>query len=157
MEDRFWRRVDRRGPDECWPWTGKIDRWGYGEHRWQWRGRTFTTTASRYALSLHTAPAFSWVLCCHHCDNPSCCNPAHLYWGDVLSNASDRSSRNRHARARGKGVANAARAMVASGMSKLAVARALGVTPQSVRNAAQTPNARKWTRRSPPIPPCTPH
>ena len=30
-EERFWSKVERRGPDECWPWTGTIDRGGYGE------------------------------------------------------------------------------------------------------------------------------
>lgn len=30
-ESRFWAKVDRRGPDECWPWVGGyIDPHGYG-------------------------------------------------------------------------------------------------------------------------------
>ncbi|HEX3958080.1 MAG TPA: hypothetical protein VHZ03_15810 [Trebonia sp.] len=43
-EARFWSKVDRRGPDECWPWTGSTDGNGYGifsaggrifrAHRW---------------------------------------------------------------------------------------------------------------------------
>lgn len=29
-EARFWSKVDRRGDNECWPWTGGIDVGGYG-------------------------------------------------------------------------------------------------------------------------------
>jgi hypothetical protein len=32
-EARFWSHVDRRGPEECWPWTAGTDRWGYGQFR----------------------------------------------------------------------------------------------------------------------------
>lgn len=31
LEDRFWVKVDERGPDECWPWTGTITPAGYGQ------------------------------------------------------------------------------------------------------------------------------
>jgi HNH endonuclease len=34
-------------------------------------------------------------LICHHCDNPLCVNPAHLYLGTYQSNAQDRADRNR--------------------------------------------------------------
>lgn len=46
LEHRFWRNVDRRGVDECWPWTGYTEH-GYGRissgkkniqaHRLSWR------------------------------------------------------------------------------------------------------------------------
>lgn len=32
-EARFWSHVDRRGEDQCWPWTAGTDRWGYGQFR----------------------------------------------------------------------------------------------------------------------------
>jgi hypothetical protein len=32
-EARFWSHVDRRGPEDCWPWTAGTDRWGYGQFR----------------------------------------------------------------------------------------------------------------------------
>lgn len=29
-EERFWAKVDKRGPEECWPWQGELDAFGYG-------------------------------------------------------------------------------------------------------------------------------
>lgn len=30
LADRFWTKVDKRGPDECWPWTAATNDHGYG-------------------------------------------------------------------------------------------------------------------------------
>ena len=85
----FWSKVDKRGPDDCWPWTGRINKHGYGEvvaegHRWR-------THQLAYYFG-HGKPPQKMV--CHTCedrpDNKRCCNPAHLYDGTPLSNAQDR-------------------------------------------------------------------
>lgn len=34
-ESRFWSYVDKRGPDECWPWIGAIHPNGYGTLRYE--------------------------------------------------------------------------------------------------------------------------
>jgi hypothetical protein len=34
--------------------------------------------------------------CCHHCDNPSCVRPDHLYDGDQFTNMHDCVARGRH-------------------------------------------------------------
>ena len=44
-------------------------------------------------------PEGGWI--CHHCDNPSCIEPMHLYLGDRKSNAKDRGQRGRSAEPRG--------------------------------------------------------
>jgi hypothetical protein len=86
--DEFWALVDKRGPDECWPWMGPINIDGYGAG--------MNMTAHRKAFSLHHGreiPKGAWI--CHHCDNPPCCNPAHLYEGDRRTNMRDQIDRGR--------------------------------------------------------------
>lgn len=88
----FWRHVDQSGgPDACWPWTGALGRTGYG--RFQFGGRVIT--ASRAALTLAKGPLARDVHACHRCDNPPCCNPAHLFAGTALENTLDSISKGR--------------------------------------------------------------
>jgi hypothetical protein len=92
---RFWAKLDKRGPDECWPWKKVSHRSGHGEFFVsRERGKV---PAHSYALELATGEACpSGKECCHHCDNPPCCNPAHLYFGTRLQNVHDAISRGRH-------------------------------------------------------------
>lgn len=92
--ERFWSKVDKRAPDECWPWTGAILPNGYGA---QWlAGRS--QKAHRVAWILTYGPIADGVLICHTCDNRPCCNPGHLYAGDHKANTRDMLIRSRHNR-----------------------------------------------------------
>lgn len=90
---RFWSKVDMRGPDECWEWQASLTTSGYG----RFKIASYTqVTASRMAL-ICTANDEPFGLCVlHTCDNPKCCNPAHLYFGTVADNARDKTERGRH-------------------------------------------------------------
>lgn len=91
-EDYFWLHVDRRGDDECWPWTASTNTRGYG---WFGIGNRRTTFAHRYSFELHHEPLDGrWAL--HTCDNPPCVNPRHLYAGTVKENVRDMLERGRH-------------------------------------------------------------
>lgn len=87
--ETFWSRV-ARGPDtdSCWPWLGKVNRRGYGVF-----GDSYV--AHRVALALATGGMRVGKMACHHCDNRTCCNAIHMYWGDALTNARDREVRKR--------------------------------------------------------------
>lgn len=92
MDDptKFWMRVLRPSPDSCWEWQGGHSH-GYGSVWWQGRSRH----AHRVAWTLARGPVPDGMGVLHHCDNPPCCNPAHLYLGTDVENARDRVERGR--------------------------------------------------------------
>lgn len=73
--DRFWAMVDRRGPDECWEWTGARQPNHYGTFGLT---RTKCVRAHRFAYELCVGPIPEGLVIDHLCSNPSCVNPMHL-------------------------------------------------------------------------------
>ena len=83
---RFWAEVDRSG--DCWVWTGPTDKDGYGRCAAVIEG-VRCTRAPRFSWWLATGenPGKLWVL--HHCDNPPCVRPEHLFVGSAADNNAD--------------------------------------------------------------------
>lgn len=95
--DRFWTKVSKSDSDQCWLWTAGLKR-GYG--RIKVKGKD--ELAHRFSWKLHFGDIQNnlWVL--HHCDNPLCCNPAHLFLGTNQDNVDDRESKHRNQPSRGE-------------------------------------------------------
>lgn len=91
-EQRFWMRVDKRGPDECWDWRGALGKRGYGSIS----VNGTSCHATHFALELdgrsRPSPRHG---ACHSCDRPSCVNPAHLWWGTQRDNLQDAAQKGR--------------------------------------------------------------
>jgi hypothetical protein len=92
--NRFWAKVDIKGPTECWLWKASVNSKGYG---------SFAIGGKKTA----SAHKISWALekndgvfsdpkdhIMHSCDTKRCVNPNHLELGTALQN-------NRDARTRG--------------------------------------------------------
>lgn len=91
-EQRFWPKVDKRGPDECWEWK-EYRRKGYGYFRVYRRATKLGAHQVVFILKYGYLPP----MVRHSCDNPGCCNPAHLLPGDHRSNMDDVIARKRQA------------------------------------------------------------
>lgn len=99
FRDRFWSKVAIGEPDACWEWIAHRKARGYGQ--FTLKKGTFVT-ASRVALALSVGVIPAGHSACHACDNPPCCNPAHLFTGTQSDNALDSVSKGRANRARGE-------------------------------------------------------
>ncbi len=96
--ERFWAKVRKAGESDCWPWTGSLNRLGYG--RFKLHGKTFYAHRVSFALRWGDSPQ---LLICHRCDNPACVNPEHLYDQSHRENTLEASERGRlHAPAKHK-------------------------------------------------------
>jgi hypothetical protein len=89
LEERFWAKVEKG--DGCWAWRGAHDRDGYGFIKVGYSNRL----ATHVSLELAGRPLTDGQFALHHCDNPQCVNPAHLYSGSRLDNAADAKARGR--------------------------------------------------------------
>lgn len=91
-EERFLSLIDRSpGSTDCWPWRGQLGGGGYG--RVHWLGHSLR--AHRKAYELLVGPIPSGLHVCHSCDNPPCCNPAHLWLGTDADNLADMRAKGR--------------------------------------------------------------
>jgi len=87
----LWANIDVREPNECWMWRNPHKR-GYVRIRW---GDGPMQAAHRLAYEAAYGIAPGPLLVCHHCDNPGCCNPAHLFLGTQDDNLKDMASKGR--------------------------------------------------------------
>jgi len=74
FERRFWAKVEKRGPHECWSWTGATNGDGYGYMTRNGR----TAYAHRVSYEFAIGPIPEGLQLDHLCRVRNCVNPAHL-------------------------------------------------------------------------------
>lgn len=98
--DVLWSKVEKRGEDECWNWIGYKNAGGYGRvqiNEWQYYAHRVIFNLVNPGVIDLKAPKQTdekgFLL--HTCDNPSCCNPKHLWVGTHRDNMEDKVKKNR--------------------------------------------------------------
>lgn len=89
--EKFWERLDTTGSTGCWEWPGTRINDGYGQV--QMRGKRWYAHRLAYTLTFGQIP--DGLMVCHHCDNPPCCRPDHLFLGTCLDNKADQRAKGR--------------------------------------------------------------
>lgn len=127
---RVMARVDIGGPDECWEWTGHRLPSGYGTYS---TGMFGTRLAARIVWTLLRGPIPDGKLICHHCDNPPCVNPAHLFVGTMADNMRDMALKGRQVSKLSEVDVIEIRRLLAQGVKKRPLARWYGVSQRAVQ------------------------
>ena len=139
LEQRFWMKVDKREPDECWEWlAGTTGEW-YGVFN---RGDSPRVEAAhRFSWEIHNGPIPKGMCVLHHCDNPICVNPRHLFLGTQTDNNHDRDQKERQARGARAGSSKLTkkkvcrvRRLLKEGWSQSKIARLMGVSQVTIHS-----------------------
>jgi hypothetical protein len=100
-EERFWAKVQRGEPDDCWIWTAATKR-GYGHFKYgHFKVDGKMVKAHRFSYALAHGPILDGLHVLHRCDNPPCVNPAHLFPGTNADNIRDKEAKGRGNQPRG--------------------------------------------------------
>lgn len=82
----------RRSPSGCWEWSRSRNPAGYGKMGMNW----VLYKTHRIAYTLFCGQIPDGLCVCHHCDNPPCCRPDHLFLGTASDNQRDMVAKGRH-------------------------------------------------------------
>jgi hypothetical protein len=149
-EQRFWDCIDRNGPvhpvyGQCWVYLGKKSRKGYG--RIVVLHKDIRVHRFAYELCVGSIPTGLCVL--HHCDNPNCVRPSHLFLGTNHDNVNDKVKKRRQVQGVFVHTAKLTTAIVRSIRSRgklsredcILIANEFGVLPSTIRNVV---NRQTW-------------
>lgn len=145
IEERFWELVDKGDGTGCWDWKGSFGEGGYA----LLATRKFGNRAARISYILHYGSIPRGLYVCHHCDNPRCVRPEHLFLGTPHDNVADMIEKGRHAHGERHWKSKltesdipAIRALRAAGLSQQKIADRYGVSQETIGRIIRRKN---WT------------
>jgi hypothetical protein len=94
LPERIGKRLAIDNESGCWNWNSPNSLAGRGRARVSMGGRPMLHHRAVWTLLRGKIPQGAFL--CHHCDNPRCANPDHLYVGDSKTNVRDMFERKRH-------------------------------------------------------------
>lgn len=137
--ERFWRHVAKGAAGGCWEWSGYRDRHGYGRFAPGPGKRRSGRLAHRISWVLNNGDLPAGMMVCHHCDNPACVRPEHLFLGSHAENVADcvRKGRVAHGADHGHAKLTAPavvriRELASLGSSLASLGREFGVSPNTI-------------------------
>ena len=139
--ERFEAKVAKGGEDACWEWTAYRTGPGYGQFgvNGKVRGVHRVAWANHHGRDIPHG-----LFICHTCDNPPCCNPAHLFPGTHADNMADMVSKGRQdssnvRRGKDQGLAKLTddnvreiRSLLAQGVRQKVIAKQFGIAQSTV-------------------------
>ena len=118
LGNRFWSKVDIGGPQDCWEWQAYRTQQGYGHFRFDGKSQL----AHRLVAGLRRGDEGQAL---HSCDNPPCCNPAHISIGTMADNMAQKVARGRQAKGERAGPAKLTEAEVLAIRARYATGRVM--------------------------------
>lgn len=120
------------------------------------RGDKYTRMAISVCWEIVNGPIPKGLLVCHHCDDPKCCNPSHLFLGTVKDNYDDMVSKNRRVIVYGsailteKQVVEIREKSATGNFSRQEMAKEYGVDTSTITDIV---NGRAWKHLAGPVNP----
>jgi hypothetical protein len=150
LPDRYWAKVIPEPNSGCWLWLGFQTPRGYGMLGFKRLGVRSNQYGHRMMFRAATGQSPGDLEVCHHCDQPSCVNPEHLFLGNRFDNMRDAAAKGRTASGVRNGSSKLAPAQVIEirqrhqqGESMRRLARAYGVSDGAI---AKVIRRQTWAR-----------
>ncbi len=146
LRHRFFAAIGKKTDSGCILWSGAKNKAGYGRiGLGGYAGKGVPATRVSYEEFIGPVAPGLYVL--HHCDNPSCINPFHLFLGTQADNMADMRSKGRgHTTGNAKVTEEQVkeiRRLAALGFSSKQIAPQFGICDRNVRDIVAK---RIWTR-----------